>query len=123
MAYFTLAGNVYDVQSSNAPASREPVGEVDPAFDGTLRSTVRGYSLSWGPWDLGPLARADAQAVLTVIGLGTVPCGGDALGGGAEFPCVVTCTGWRDLKDTSVVPMDFKRVLTLVIRRVAPVTS
>jgi hypothetical protein len=114
MAYLTLNGTEVMIQSANATRDREPIGEVARTFGGTLKSTVRGYKRTWGPWDVEPAALTAADALEALIGLGLVQAGGDGIGDVVDTYVTYTI---RDIKHDGM-PEGFERILTLTIQEV-----
>lgn len=92
MAFLLVNGVEYLVSTQGA-AEKQPtrIGESVRAFDGSLRSTVRGVKRSW-VFALAPMPAADALALRAAVDGGAfVVCGGDALGG-APVTCEVVAT-------------------------------
>lgn len=92
MPFLTIAG--LDVEIQVTPAQRgQPtrIGETARAFDGTLRSTVRGQKHAW-TGTTGPLSTTDADALETAIDAahGLVTVAGDWLGGSFTADVFVT---------------------------------
>lgn len=81
MAFLTIAGVAYDVQTSGA-GEQEPVrvGGTRRTFTGRLRSTVRAEFRRWS-FALAPLVEDDYQALRAACAPpGIVTVGGDAIG-------------------------------------------
>lgn len=90
------------------------LGESVRAFDGTLRSTVRGEKRNWTV-TVFPKTAADATALRAAIAGGAfVTCGGDALG--ADTTCEVRETGAEFVKVGAAAPP--RERITLEIQEV-----
>lgn len=80
MAFLTIAGTAYNVQSTGAKEGAPQVqGATERMFDGTLRTTKRTRKYT-GAFTLGPMTESEYQALLADIPPGTfVTVAGDAL--------------------------------------------
>lgn len=82
MAFLTLGGTDLEVQHQGA-GSGDPtyIGEQTRAFDGSLRTGVRGKKRSWS-FTLIPMTHTAANAVRTLVGNdAAVNLTGDVVGG------------------------------------------
>jgi hypothetical protein len=100
MAFLTLGGTTYQVIDDGNVGENPTahvIGQEDRAFDGTLRSTVRGEKREWGPFRLldsggDYMTEAEYQTLRAAVAGGAfLTCSGDALNG-ASVSCRVRIT-------------------------------